>query len=174
MRSGQLNNSRLCINLLSCGDYCGDGAAEIDNLPAKRTLRGVALGRRNYMFMGSDSGADRAASIYSFVGTSRLKGLDPDAYLQHVFERIADYLINRIDELLPWGCKSALLPSVVQSRCANSIHVGVPYSVVHFIDLLIKCESPRSVANFRTCMREFRTPKRFSIADLSRSFVHPR
>jgi hypothetical protein len=55
------------------------------------------------MFAGSDSGGERAAAIYSLVGTARLNGLDPETYLQHVFERIADHPINRIGEGIAWS-----------------------------------------------------------------------
>jgi len=59
--------------------------------------------RKNYLFAGSDSGGDRAASIYSLIGTAKLHGIDPEAYLRDVLTRIADHSINRIDELLPWN-----------------------------------------------------------------------
>ncbi|EKS9889996.1 transposase, partial [Burkholderia pyrrocinia] len=88
--------------------YCSDGRAEIDNLIAERALRGVALGRRNYLFAGADSGGERAAAMYSLIGTARLNGLDPEAYLAYVLERVADHPINRIDELLPWNVASSL------------------------------------------------------------------
>uniref|UniRef100_UPI001588C6A7 IS66 family transposase n=1 Tax=Burkholderia sp. BCC1640 TaxID=2676294 RepID=UPI001588C6A7 len=88
--------------------YCSDGRAEIDNLIAERALRGVALGRRNYLFAGADSGGERAAAMYSLIGTARLNGLDPEVYLAYVLERIADHPINRIDELLPWNVASSL------------------------------------------------------------------
>jgi hypothetical protein len=83
--------------------FCDDGQLEIDNNAAERALRAVALGRKNYLFAGSDSGGDRAASIYSLIGTAKLNGLDPEAYLRDVLTRIADHPINRIDELLPWN-----------------------------------------------------------------------
>jgi transposase len=83
--------------------FCDDGQLEIDNNAAERALRAVALGRKNYLFAGSDSGGDRAASIYSLIGTAKLNGLDPEAYLRDVLTRIADHSINRIDELLPWN-----------------------------------------------------------------------
>jgi len=89
--------------------YCSDGCAEIDNLPAERALRGVALGRRNYMFAGSDSGGERAAAMYSLIGSARMNGIDPEAYLRYVIERIADHPVNRVDELLPWNV-APLLP----------------------------------------------------------------
>ena len=70
---------------------------------AERALRGVSLGRKNYLFMGSDAGGERAAAFYSLVETAKLNGLDPEAYLREVFTRIAEHPINRIDELLPWN-----------------------------------------------------------------------
>ena len=62
----------------------------------------IALGRKNYLFCGSDAGGDRAAAIYSLVGTAKLNGIDPEAYLRFVLERIADHPVNRVDEFLPW------------------------------------------------------------------------
>lgn len=83
--------------------YCEDGRIEIDNNPAERALRAVALGRKNYLFAGSDAGGERAAAIYSLLGSAKLNGIDPEAYLTSVLRRIADHPINRIAELLPWN-----------------------------------------------------------------------
>jgi transposase len=90
--------------------YCSDGQAEIDNLIAERALRGVAIGRRNFLFAGADSGGERAAAMYSLIGSARMNGVDPEAYLHYVIERIADHPVNRIDELLPWNV-APLLPA---------------------------------------------------------------
>jgi len=97
--------------------YCDDGLLEIDNNAAERALRAVAIGRKNYLFAGSDAGGERAAAMYSLIGSAKLNGLDPEAYLRHVLARIADHPISRIQELLPWH---AGLPSVGDS-CAPSL-----------------------------------------------------
>lgn len=81
--------------------YVDDGRLEIDNNAAERALRAVALGRKNYLFAGSDSGGERAAAMYSLLGSAKLNGLDPEAYMSYVLARIADHPINRIEELFP-------------------------------------------------------------------------
>jgi transposase len=63
----------------------------------------MALGRKNYLFAGSDEGGRRAAILYTLIGTARLNGVDPQAWLTDVIARIAEYPINRIDDLLPWS-----------------------------------------------------------------------
>ena len=68
--------------------------------------------RKNYLFCGSDAGGERAAAVYSLVGTAKLNGIDPEAYLRFVLERIADHPINRVDELLPWAVVAALKPEL--------------------------------------------------------------
>ncbi|MDR0779405.1 MAG: IS66 family transposase [Pseudomonadales bacterium] len=88
--------------------YAHDGTIEIDNSAAERALRCVAIGRLNYLFAVSDAGGDRAASIYSVIGTAKLNGIEPEAYLREVISRIADYPVNRVEELLPWNLAGEL------------------------------------------------------------------
>jgi transposase len=83
--------------------YRDDGRLEIDNNAAERSLRAVALGRKNWLFAGSDDGGERAAAIYSLIGTAKLNGIDPEVYLRYVFDRIAEQPINKVAELLPWN-----------------------------------------------------------------------
>jgi hypothetical protein len=82
--------------------YVDDGRLEIDNNAAERALRVAALGRKNYLFAGSDRGGERAAAIYSLIGTAKLNGVDPETYLRDALSRIADHPINHMTELLPW------------------------------------------------------------------------
>ncbi|AMM18567.1 transposase (plasmid) [Burkholderia sp. PAMC 28687] len=82
--------------------YCNDGRAEISNILAENALRCVSLGRKNYMFAGSDSGGERAAAMYALIGTCKLNGINPRTYLDFVLTHIADHKINHIDDLLPW------------------------------------------------------------------------
>jgi transposase len=70
--------------------------------------RAIALGRKNYLFAGSDAGGERAAAAYTLIETAKLNGLDPEAYLREVIGRIADHPINRIAELLPWNLSASL------------------------------------------------------------------
>ena len=83
--------------------FVDDGRIEAHNNAAERALRGVAIGRKNYLHLGSDAGGQSAAVIYTLTGSAKLCGMDPQAYLRYVLDRIADHPINRIDELLPWA-----------------------------------------------------------------------
>jgi hypothetical protein len=87
--------------------YLDDGTVEIDNNAAERALRVVALGRKNYLFAGSNPGGERAAAIYSLLGTAKLNGINPEHYLRYVLTNIADHPVNRIGELLPWNIPAA-------------------------------------------------------------------
>ena len=108
--------------LRSLTRYRDDGRIEIDNNAAERALRGVSLSRKNFMFMGSDAGGARAAAVYSLVETGKLNGIDPEAYLRHVFGRIADHPINQIDELLPWAVLHQLDNAPSSSKIRRPIH----------------------------------------------------
>ncbi|MBC8733037.1 IS66 family transposase, partial [Paraburkholderia sp. UCT2] len=88
--------------------YCEEGRAEISNALAENALRCVSLGRKNFLFAGSDSGGERAAAMYGLIGTCKLNGINPRAYLEYVLTHIADHPINRIDELLPWNVATKL------------------------------------------------------------------
>jgi len=87
--------------------YIADGRLEISNNAAERAIRPLALGRKNWLFAGSDTGGERAAAMYTLIETAKLNGLDPEAYLRDVLGRIADHPINRIAELLPWNIAAA-------------------------------------------------------------------
>jgi transposase len=63
----------------------------------------MAIGRKNYLFAGSDAGGERAAAMYSLLGSAKLNGIDPEAYMTELLRRVADHPINRIGELLPWN-----------------------------------------------------------------------
>jgi transposase len=91
--------------------YAGDGMVEIDNNAAERALRAVALGRKNYLFAGSDSGGERAAAIYSLTESAKLNGLNPEAYLRHVLTHIADHPVNQVDDFLPWNVPPSTMPA---------------------------------------------------------------
>jgi hypothetical protein len=86
--------------LIRCFD---DGRLALDNNAAERALRGVAVGRKNYLFAGSDRGGERAAAMYSLIESAKLNDLDPQAYLADVLTRIAAHPAKRIAELLPWN-----------------------------------------------------------------------
>lgn len=85
--------------------YTEDGRLHIDNNPAERCIRPITIGRKNWLFAGSDLAAERAAVIYSLMATCKLNNVEPLAYFTDVLERIADHPINRLDELLPFNWK---------------------------------------------------------------------
>ncbi|MKC68149.1 IS66 family transposase, partial [Salmonella enterica subsp. enterica] len=82
--------------------YCSNGWVEIDNNIAENALRGVAVGRKNWLFSGSDSGGEHAAVLYSLIGTCRLNNVEPEKWLRYVIEHIQDWPANRVRDLLPW------------------------------------------------------------------------
>jgi transposase len=84
--------------------YAGDGRLAIDNNVAERALRTIAITRKNFLFLGSEAGGERAAILYTVLETAKLNGLDPEAYLADVIGRMAKgHSINRLGELLPWN-----------------------------------------------------------------------
>jgi transposase len=87
--------------------YCDDGRIEIDNNAAERAIRAIALGRKNWLFAGSDEGGERAAAVYSLTETAKLNGIDPEAWLRDVLGRLATHPAKQIAELLPWHWPAA-------------------------------------------------------------------
>src|SRR3954454_20559502 len=82
--------------------YLEHGCLEADNNAAERAMKPAALGRKNFLFVGSEGGGKSAAIAYTLIQTAKLNGVDPQAWLTDVLSRIADHKISRIDELLPW------------------------------------------------------------------------
>lgn len=100
--AGALNYALSCKDALLL--YTDEPTLEIDNNRAENSLRGIALGRKNYLFAGADVGGERAAAVYSLIETAKLNNVDPQAWLADVLQRIADgHPINAIKELLPWN-----------------------------------------------------------------------
>ncbi len=87
--------------------YITDGRIGIDNNPAERALRGIAITRKNYLFLGSEAGGERAAIIYTMLETAKLNGLDPEAYLANIIDRmVKGYPANRLTGVLPWSTEA--------------------------------------------------------------------
>jgi transposase len=86
--------------------FLDDGRICLSNNAAERALRGVALGRRAWLFAGSDRGGERAAAMYTLIVTAKLNDINPQAWLADVLARIADHPVSRLDELLPWYWKT--------------------------------------------------------------------
>ena len=83
--------------------FLDDGRVCLSNNAAERALRGIALGRKSWLFCGSDRGGQRAAAMYSLIVTAKMNGVDPQAWLADVLSRIATHPAHRLDELLPWN-----------------------------------------------------------------------
>jgi transposase len=92
--------------------YIDHGQLEISNNAAENAIRPVALGRKNWLFAGSDSGGERAALFYTLIRTATLNGVEPEAYLRDVIARIGSYPVNRLHELLPWNIAAPATHSV--------------------------------------------------------------
>ncbi len=87
--------------------YLEHGFLELDNNAAERAIRPLALGRKNWLFAGSERGGKAAAIAYSLIETAKLSGADPQAWLTDTLACIADHPVNRIEELLPWNRQAA-------------------------------------------------------------------
>ena len=87
--------------------FLGDGRIDLSNNAAERALRGIAIGRKAWLFAGSDRGGERAAAIYSLITTAKLNDVDPRAWLADVLARINDHPAPRLGDLLPWNWKAA-------------------------------------------------------------------
>ena len=85
--------------------FLEDGRVAIDNNAAERGMRPIGVGRRNWLFAGSDTGGETLARAMTLIESAKMNGLDPQAYLADVLDRIHDHKINRLDELLPWNWK---------------------------------------------------------------------
>jgi transposase len=83
--------------------FLDDGRVAIDNNPAERALRPIAIGRKNFLFAGSDAGGEIVADAMTLIETAKLSGLNPQIFLADVLARINDHLASRLDELLPWN-----------------------------------------------------------------------
>ena len=94
-----LNNAQYNFQTTGCTIVC------LSNNAAERGLRGIALGRKSWLFCGSDRGGQRAAAMYSLIVTAKMNGVDPQAWLADVLARIAAHPAHRLDELLPWHWK---------------------------------------------------------------------
>ena len=91
--------------------FLDDGRICLTNNAAERALRGIALGRRAWLFAGSDRGGERAAAIYSLIATAKLNGIDPQAWLADVLRRIAEHPASRLHEQLPWRWQPPEIPA---------------------------------------------------------------
>ena len=86
---------------LAC-PYLDNGILDLDNNAAERGMRAIALGRKNYLFVGSEAGGKAAAIAYTLIETAKLNAIDPHAWLADTLARIPDYKITKVDDLLPW------------------------------------------------------------------------
>ena len=91
--------------------FLDDGRICLSNNAAERALRGIALGRRAWLFAGSDRGGERAAAMYTLIATAKLNGVDPQAWLADILRRIADHPASQLHELLPWHWKHRDIPA---------------------------------------------------------------
>ena len=95
--------------------FLSDGRICLTNNAAERALRGIAIGRKNWLFAGSDRGGERAAAMYTLIATAKLNNVDPQAWLADVLRRIADHPARRLHELLPWNWQK---PAIAHTAAA--------------------------------------------------------
>jgi hypothetical protein len=95
--------------------FLADGRICLTNNAAERALRGIAIGRKNWLFAGSDRGGERAAAMYTLIATAKLNSVDPQAWLDDLLRRIADHPARRLHELLPWNWQK---PALAHSAAA--------------------------------------------------------
>ena len=95
--------------------FLSDGRICLTNNAAERALRGIAIGRKNWLFAGSDRGGERAAAMYTLIATAKLNNVDPQAWLADVLRRIADHPARRLNELLPWNWST---PAIAHTAAA--------------------------------------------------------
>ena len=117
--------------------FLDDGRICLSNNAAERALRGIALGRKSWLFAGSDRGGERAAVMYSLIVTAKMNDIDPQAWLADVLARIADHPAHRLDELLPWNWQPATAAvsrgglntaSAALTECLPCTRISMPFS----------------------------------------------
>jgi len=108
-----------------------NGRLEISNNAAENAIRPITLGRKNWLFAGSDAGGDRAAIFYTLIRSAKLNGLEPEEWLRDVLTRIGDHPINRLDQLLPWNvARSATLPEPTPVKTKRPQPLADAYSLI--------------------------------------------
>ena len=90
-------------NEIALKRFLDDGRVEIDNNAAERALRAIAIGRKNWLFAGSDNSGEAAANIYTVIETAKMNGLNPEVYLKKILSEIQDYNSQKVTDLLPWN-----------------------------------------------------------------------
>jgi len=93
--------------------FLDDGRVAIDNNAAERAVRPICLGKKNWLFAGSEAGAETLARAMTLIESAKMNGLDPQAYIADLLNRIHDHKINRIDELLPWNWAPLTVPQIL-------------------------------------------------------------
>jgi transposase IS66-like protein len=111
MQNFPLSQFRIANGSMSTPQF----AVSSNKFPPRGATPAVSASRKNYLFAGSDAGGERAAAIYSLIGTAKLNGLDPQKYLRNVLGRIEDHPINHIKELLPWNAARSIQPQMRQA-----------------------------------------------------------